>query len=378
MRRLTLAVTCAAFMAFVPLHSQTPPTVPEALDGVDTVLLLKTGKETFGKSTFRSTHGSLAYLFASAETKAEFDAAPDKYAVQMNGMCARMGGGTGGNPSNYAVVDGKIYVFGSDGCRTRFLAGPAKFIPRVPPAMPASADAVAGGKALLTKAAAAHGGARLQAITAYVETQKAFVPAGRPGPPPEVRYMWSFPGGARSERTFPAGGQAGRTMTVATLLTPGGVWNGMVDAERPLPPLNPAGIPETEMSFGWHLLPLLRTYAAEGTTVASLGKTTIGGAAVERVRVRRGGADVTLNVDPASNRVHSLSFVARNRDGEFGDVTIVFADYRDVSGVLVPFVEKGSFDGTADEFWSRTLEKVEVNPSLDKGLFTPPVTGPSR
>ena len=375
MRRFKLAVACAAVIAFVPVHAQT---TPEALDGVDTVLLLKTGKEAFGKSAFKTTHGGLTYLFASADTKAEFDAAPDRFAVQMNGMCARMGGGTGGNPSNYAVVDGKIYLFGSDSCRTRFLASPAKFMPRVPPPMPASADAVAGGKALLAKAAAAHGGARLQALTAYAETQKAFVPASRPGPPPEIRFMWSFPNGARSERTFSAGGQTGRTMTVAILLTPKGVWNGMVEPGRPLSPLNPAGVAETELSFGWHLLPLLRTRAAEGTQVASLGKATIAGADVERVRVRRGGVDVTLNIDPASSRVHSLSFVSRNRDGEFGDVTLVFGDYRDVSGVLVPFAEKGSFDGSPDEFWTRTLEKVEVNPSLDAALFTPPAIEPSR
>ena len=377
MSRLPVVAAIAAVTFSLAPHAQTPQ-VQEALDGVDTVLLLKTGKETFGKSAFKTTHGSLTYLFASADTKAEFDAAPDKYAVQMNGTCARMGGGTGGNPSNYAVVDGKIYVFGSDTCRTRFLVSPAKFIPRAAPLMPTSAEAIAAGKALLAQAVAAHGGARLDAVTAYAETQKAFAPAGRPGPPPEIRYMWTFPGGARSERTFMAGGQPGRTMTVATLLTRGGVWNGMVDPGRPLGPLNPAGVAETEMSFGWHLLPLLRDRGTDGTTMASIGRTRIAGVDLERVRLRRGGVDVTLNVDPATSRVHSLSFVGRNRDGEFGDVMIAFADYRDVSGVLVPFVEKGSFDGSPDEFWTRTLEKVEVNPSLDAALFTPPPGEPSR
>jgi hypothetical protein len=244
--------------------------------------------------------------------------------------------------------------------------------------MPAAAEAVAAGKTLLAKAAAAHGGAKLDAVTSYLETQKAFVPAGRPGPPPEIRFMWTFPGGARSERTFSAGGQSGRTMTVATLLRPEGVWNGMVDPTSPLPPLNPAGVRETEMSFGWHLLPLLRNRSTAGTSVASLGKATIGGAGVERVRLARGGVDVTLNIDPASSRVHSLSFVGRNRDGEFGDVTIVFSDYRDVAGVLVPFAEKGSFDGAPDDFWTRTLDRVEVNPALDATLFAPPASAASR
>src|SRR5687768_15941910 len=377
MTRLTLVSAIGAVTLSLALHAQTPPPA-EALDGVDTVLLLTTGKETFGKSTFKTTHGSLTYLFASADTKAQFDAAPDKYAVQMNGTCARMGGGTGGNPSNYAVVDGKIYVFGSDSCRTRFLASPAKFIPRVAPPMPTSAEAMSAGKTLLAKAAAAHGGARLDAMATYAEAAKGFLPAGRPGPPAQIRTEWSFSAGARSERTFSAGGPPARTMTVATLLTPRGVWNGVVDAARPLPPLNPAGVAETEMSFGWHLLPLLRNRGTEGSTVASVGRATIGGADVERVRLRRGGADVTLNIDPRSSRVHSVSFVGRNRDGEFGDVLVTFSDYRDVSGVLVPFVETGSFDGSPDEFWTRTLEKIEVNPSLDPTLFTPPSSERSR
>jgi YHS domain-containing protein len=377
MSRLKVISAIALAMFSVTLHAQMPQ-APEALDGVDTVLLLKTGKETFGKSAFKTTHGSLTYLFASAETKAEFDAAPDKYAVQMNGTCARMGGGTGGNPSNYAVVDGKIYVFGSDTCRTRFLAAPAKYIPRVPSPMPTSAEAVAAGRTVLAKAAAAHGGARLDAVISYLETQKAYVAAPRPGPAPELRFMWAFPGGARSERTFAMGGANARTMTVATLVTPKGVWNGVVNPEQPLPPLNPAGIAETEMAFAWHLLPLLRNRSADGTAIASLGNATVAGTDVERVRVRRGGADVTLNVDPASSRVHSLSFVGRNRDGEFGEVMILFSDYRDVSGVLVPFAEKGSFDGSPDEFWTRTLERVEINPSLDAALFKAPAAGASR
>lgn len=377
MTRFILAAGCAALITVVPLPAQTPQTT-EALDGVDTVLLLKTGKETFGKSTFQTTHGSLTYLFASAETKAEFDRAPEKYAVQKNGQCARMAGGATGNPSNYAVVDGKIYVFGSDDCRTRFLAAPAKFMTRVPPPMPTAAEAVASGKAALARAVAAHGAGALRAMTSYLETQRGFAPAGRPGPPPEIRFMWSFPAGARSERTFTMGGASGRTMTVATLLTPSGVWNGPLDPARPLSALNPAGVDEMQLFFGWHLLPLLRGLDTEGTVVASLGNGTVAGAAVERVRLRRGGVDVMLNIDPGSSRVHSLSFVGRNRDGEFGEVLIVFADYRDISGVLVPFVEKGSFDGTPDEFWTRTLEKVEVNPSLDAALFAPPSAEPSR
>ena len=83
-------------------------------------MLLKDGKEAFGKQAFRSDHGRFTYLFSSAETKAEFDKAPEKYAIQMGGLCARMGRTVTGNPSDYLVHDGKIYIFGSDACHKSF------------------------------------------------------------------------------------------------------------------------------------------------------------------------------------------------------------------------------------------------------------------
>ena len=54
----------------------------------------------------------------------------------MSGACARMGGGVSGNPADYAVVDGKIYIFGSDDCHKKFVAAPAKFLPKPAPPMP--------------------------------------------------------------------------------------------------------------------------------------------------------------------------------------------------------------------------------------------------
>src|SRR5687768_10100205 len=88
-----------------PLAPQPRPT-QDALDGVDTVVLVTEGKEVFGKDAFKTTHGRLNYLFSTAETKAEFDKHPGKYAVQMDGLCARMAGTVIGNPSNYVVHDG--------------------------------------------------------------------------------------------------------------------------------------------------------------------------------------------------------------------------------------------------------------------------------
>ena len=54
-------------------------------------------------------------------------------------MCAKMGKTAGGNPADFIVHDGKIYVFGSDDCHKKFQADPAKYLATPSAPLPASA-----------------------------------------------------------------------------------------------------------------------------------------------------------------------------------------------------------------------------------------------
>jgi YHS domain-containing protein len=357
--RLLLVIV---MLSVVTLRAQTPPPPAEALDGVDTVLLLKTGTETFGKAAFKSEYGRFMYLFASAETKAEFDAGPERYAIQMNGACARMGSGTG-SQSTYAVVDGKIYIFASDACQKAFVAAPARFIPKPAPPLPSDATAQAAGRALLDRAAQAHGGAKLDALTSYTESY--VVATANPMPsPPRVTTTWRLPDTVRSERSFQMGQQS---RTIVTLLADGSGWNGPADA--PLSPMNPVSLPGLQQQMRRLVLPLLRTRNAPGTKVAALPPATVDGVRLDRVRMVRDGLDVTLNIDPASGRVHSTTAIDRGTDSAFGEVVVIFGDYRSVDGLLVPFSEKGLFEGQPETFLSRHLESAAVNPAVDPALF---------
>ena len=94
---------------------------------------------------------------------------------------------------------------------------------------------------------------------------------------------------------------------------------------------------------------------------------SVDGVAVERVRVQRGGLDVTVNLDASTGRVHSTTFIDRNREGQFGEYTVVYADFRAVDGLSVPFEEKASFNGTADPSLSRKLDSVSINGAVDAG-----------
>lgn len=353
----------AAWLLTTSLAAAQQPAAPvEALDGIDTVVLLKEGKEVFGKQAFRSENGRFIYLFSSAENKAQFDKAPEKYTIQMGGLCARMGRTVTGNPSDYIVHDGKIYIFGSDACHKSFAAAPDKYLAK--PAVPLPRDAAAAqrGHALLDKAAAGIG--KVDAITTYVETTSET--QQRPSGEVKIvaRKLWRFPGGARAERTVPM--QSGEIVTFGTLLTPEGAWG--IGGQRTTPVI-PAAIPSVQHDLGRQIIPLLRSRREPGTKVASLGAGTVAGAAVERVRLQRGGLDVTLNVDASTGRVHSTTFVDRNRDGQFGEYTLLYSDFRQVDGFLLPFEEKALFNGTPETSLSRKLDSVSVNAPLEAALF---------
>ena len=367
MSKVTMAAVALSLFTLAPVAAQQPPTPPpDALDGVDVVVLLQQGKEVFGKSALHAVHGGFNYLFSSEENKAEFEKAPAKYAIQLGGMCARMGGMVTGNPSDYVVHDGKIYIFGSDECRKLFVATPAKYLPRPPAPMPTSAQAVAKGRTLLDKAAVAHGGNKLDTLTSYIEAwtttqQRQMGPVSI-----TTRNISRFPGGARNERTIPMNSGI---RTITTVLTPSDAW-GAFGTDVSVPP--PAALPALQRILWQQLIPLLRNRKEPDVKVAALGTSTVDGATLERVRVVRGGVDVVINVDAKSGRVHSLSYVDRKSDGEVGEIAIAYADYKPIDGVLVPFAEKGTFNGAPNETLTRTLDSASVNAAVDAALFQRP------
>jgi YHS domain-containing protein len=367
MSQVTMAAVALSLLVLAPTPAQqstNPP--PEALDGVDVVVLLQQGKEVFGKSAFHVVHGGFEYLFSSAENKATFEASPEKYAIQLGGMCARMGGTVTGNPSDYFVHEGKIYIFGSDECRKLFIATPAKYLPRAGAPMPASNAAVSKGRQLLDRAAAAHGGAKLDGMATYIETWTT-TQQRQTGPVSITnRNLWRFPGGGRNERTLPL---AGGPRTIATVLTPAGAW-GAFGSDVSVPP--PGALPAFQRMLWQPLVALLRMRNEPDVKVAALGATTVNATNLERVRVVRGGVDITLLIDPASGRVHSTQYFDRKSDGEYGEIALAYGDYRSVEGVLVPFVEKGTFNGMPHPGLTRTLESASVNGAVDAALFTAP------
>jgi YHS domain-containing protein len=349
-------------------QSTTPP--KEALDGVDPVVLLTQGKEVSGRPDLKVTRDKFTYLFATPVTKATFEQAPEKYEIQLSGACARMGSGVTGNPSDYAVVDGRIYIFGSDDCHKKFVAAPAKFLPKPAPPMPAAAAALSQGRALVERAVTAIGGAaKLDAVTTYVETSSQVQKRPTGDAAIALRTMWRFPGGIRAERTMTL---ADRTQTSANLVTPAGGW---FIGQGHAYPQNAEGRAASAAIYNRQLVPLLRARREADFTAAALGPATEDGIAVERVRVIHASVDVTLAIEKASGVIHSVAFTGRGPDAEIGDYVIALGDYRDVAGLRLPFSERALFNGAPEPSLTRTIDAIRINTPLDPSLFEPGTGG---
>ncbi len=360
MKKMTAAIVAIISLGALGLARQPGPV--EALDGVDPVLLVQ-GKEVSGRAEFKAVHGPFEYLFSSAATKAEFERNPARYEIQMGGLCARMGKATGGRPSDYLVYDRKIYIFGSDDCHRKFEAEPKKYLAAPVAPVAGSPKAIREGLALVARAVAALGGAaRLDGLTTYAETASQVQQRPTGDVPITTKTMWRFPGDVRMERTMVS--QDGTT-TRAMLLTPSGMW--FLGQGRAYPVVD-AGRPSLELDYGRQIVPLLRGWHAAGFKAVSLGPAIADGVNVERVRIANGGVDVTAGIE-ASGRIHSISFTDRNSEGEVGEFTIVYTDYRAADGLTVPFVERAVFNGAPDGSLTRRLEAVAVNPPLDATLF---------
>ena len=94
------------------------------LKGHDVVAYFTDGRHALGSAQIKSVYEGVTFRFASAEHKALFDAAPQKYLPQYGGFCANgiaYGIPWGGDADTWLMRDGKLYIFGGAGSRDAFL-----------------------------------------------------------------------------------------------------------------------------------------------------------------------------------------------------------------------------------------------------------------
>lgn len=331
----------------------------DAIEGLDPVALVNRGEEVQGKDDVAVVRGRFRYLFASAEDKAAFLADPERFEIQLGGLCARMGGTTLGIPDLFAVYDGRIYVFGSPGCRTAFLASPESYLPPPPAAWSGGEEARAAGRAALERAASAAGGARLDAIRTYRERraqrawwsdQELFI---------RTTFTTAFPDRWRADREIRSTISRVLTPRAAFQLTPGGA-EDLIPAQRE----------NLERDRRREVLEILR-HRAELQAVA-LGLAEVAGRLVERLAVDWDGTVSVLGLDPESGRVLTEEYTGRGAGSAWGEVVEVFSDFRDVSGLTLPFERRSTWNGEPDRSRTAAVEEAAVDFEVPASFFERP------
>jgi YHS domain-containing protein len=94
------------------------------LKGHDPVAYFTEGRHVPGKPDIKADYEGVTYRFASAEHRDLFVKQPGKYAPQYGGFCSNgmvYAIPWGGDPDTWAIIDGKLYIFGGEGSRRYFL-----------------------------------------------------------------------------------------------------------------------------------------------------------------------------------------------------------------------------------------------------------------
>ena len=85
------------------------------LKGYDPVAYFTVGKPVPGNPAIKADHQGVTYRFASEDNRRMFVANPAKFAPQYGGWCSNgmvYAIPLGGEPQNFKIIDGKLYMFG--------------------------------------------------------------------------------------------------------------------------------------------------------------------------------------------------------------------------------------------------------------------------
>src|SRR5216683_875690 len=97
-----------------------------ALDGLDPVELIQ-GQKAKGQPQYSAERGDFRYWFKSEENRSKFASDPEKYGLQLGGKCV-LSDQMPGTQKLHTVVDGRIYLGGSEHCIARFKESPGTFV----------------------------------------------------------------------------------------------------------------------------------------------------------------------------------------------------------------------------------------------------------
>jgi YHS domain-containing protein len=359
--QFTLLLTALAILVAVATADGKPPTIVTALNGLDPVLLID-GREVPGEVDRAVVHGRYRYLFASDASRDRFEKSPDKFAIQMDGACARMGPLSGsGSPNRFLVHNGGIYLFASDQCRNTFQSAPDRFLDR-PDDAPTGTDAQrARGAELIESALAGFGGAdKIDALKTYrLETRISYQQGEQTTTGTAVLTV-DFSGPVCSEQVWGEDRYADVIGRDGAFQVQGSEWW----------PVSEASASYLRRSIYRSPLVALRLRRQLGFTAYAAGTGKVGDTAVEYVQVGLGGATTTWGIDPATGRILQVRHLRRY--ASLAELERVFSDFRDAGGFIVPHTVTESLDGKVITTPSKTIQSIAFNGPVEEKLFRAP------
>ncbi|MBL8842317.1 MAG: hypothetical protein JNL90_12405 [Planctomycetes bacterium] len=331
-----------------------------ALKGFDPIELID-GREVPGERELFIDHGAFRYLFASEENRDLFLDAPERWGIQWDGACGRMGPLSGmGAPDRFAVWNERIWVFASDQCRAGFLKAPDKLQPpdEAPPAHDDAAKAA--GQALLEKAAAAFGDVAALDALKSVHLHATLEAVSGTTLYEGTRDLWfAFPARYRFEESWGGRGYGHAVSgAAAKRFSP--------EEELPL------GAVSTKVALREALQqPLWIARERKNLLAVPAGSDTVDGRAVELVTVHAAQHNVTLALDAKSGRLVELRFLALTSRG-YAPVVRRVTGWQTAGKLTLPVrLQEVALNGLADDSVKGETQ-LELDVALDEQLFAPP------
>lgn len=303
---------------------------------VDPVRLADHGEHTPGLEDLTADHEGLRYRFVDAAARDAFRADPAKYAVRLGGSCARMGPLSGLCRTDlYAVVDGGLYLFASEACRTTFQKHHARLLElddaRIDPT-PESSAAAAG--VLRTAVDRATGGRGFAAFRSYETACSETTESGGQTWVNERRTVVTFdPPAIKSHNAWNGRDWAYHwSAREARTVDPDGLATDMTTAQT------------DAMRRQAHRQPLLMLARWErGAADAQALEPDDHGH--PRVRLHAEGVTLDLTIDRATGDILTSSCRDRNGAMMLGTLELRYTAHAVAGGLRVPTDAEAVFDG---------------------------------
>lgn len=357
MRASTIGILVLGCWPYVATAESPKPKL--AIKGLDPVALVA-GQEVRGRADLEVVDHQFAYRFANPENKTKFAARPQDYRIQFGGACGKMGPFSGqGNPDRFYVHDQRIYVFASDFCLDAFKKDPNKHIEKPNAAPTGTEEQRQRGAKLLHDVVRGIGGAdQLDAVRSLQFNIKHTYRQGDRESVSAKKLIYSFPGQVRIEESF--GNAYGYVVNGETAYEFAGSQFTKLDDEM--------------CEVAWRQLlrepiMMLKHRGDTGFVSIALGSAQFGNTPVELVAVSLRGATSIWSIDPTTGRIIQARYDARR--GTVGEITIAFSDFRDVSGLIMPFGRAIQFNGKPVTSPVAVTQSIEVNAKIEPAQFAP-------